>query len=119
MAEKIRKRESLRERHSKRKGIGLLLERGIGLPRLRGKLSGDHQGQRISKTRVHHLHFDTTDLEASVSFYTSILNFNLVEHKNGMAVIGFPRISALFLTRSTSLAKSRRRPIEAATSHLP
>src|SRR5262249_31255956 len=53
----------------------------------------------ISKTRLHHLHFDTTDLASSVDFYKTILNFKLVEQKNGMAVIGVPSDQCIILNQ--------------------
>lgn len=63
------------------------------------------KGRGISKPRVHHLHFDATDLNASVNFYKSIFNFNLIEQKNGMAVIGISSNQCIVLNQVGELSE--------------
>ncbi|MGH9895992.1 MAG: VOC family protein, partial [bacterium] len=46
--------------------------------------------EREKSARVHHLHFDTTNLEESIRFYTDILNLKLLQRAGGVAVVGIP-----------------------------
>lgn len=59
----------------------------------------------IGKARVHHLHFDTTDLPASVAFYKNILNFSLVEKKNGVAIVEVPSNQCIILNKVDELSE--------------
>ena len=57
-------------------------EPNLGCPWKNGLVFQDSEGNffeitkatGIAKTRLHHLHFDTTDLDASVDFYKKFLN---------------------------------------------
>ena len=44
----------------------------------------------IAKTRLHHLHFDSTDINASVEFYKKFLNCTVGTRNDAMAEIVFP-----------------------------
>ena len=44
----------------------------------------------IAKTRLHHLHFDSTDINASVEFYKKFLNCTVGTQNDAMAEIVFP-----------------------------
>lgn len=44
----------------------------------------------IAKTRLHHLHFDSTDINASLEFYKKFLNCTVGTRNDAMAEIVFP-----------------------------
>ena len=105
MKERIRRESPLVREIQEENGLGCCWNEGMGVPGLRGKLSRNRQSQKIGKTRVHHLHFDTTDLDSSVNFYKSILNFKLLEQKNGVAVIGVPSNQCIILNQVSELSE--------------
>jgi catechol 2,3-dioxygenase-like lactoylglutathione lyase family enzyme len=59
----------------------------------------------IEKTKVHHLHFDTTDLDASVDFYKRFLNCTVQEQKNGMAAVTVPSGQCVILNQANELSE--------------
>jgi catechol 2,3-dioxygenase-like lactoylglutathione lyase family enzyme len=59
----------------------------------------------IEKTKVHHLHFDTTDLNASVDFYKRFLNCTVQEQNNGMAAVTLPSGQCVILNQVNELSE--------------
>jgi catechol 2,3-dioxygenase-like lactoylglutathione lyase family enzyme len=104
-AAKIRRASSFVKEIQNEKGLGCCWNEGLVFQDSEGNFLEIAKAKGISKTRLHHLHFDTTDLDASVSFYKSILNFNLVEQKNGMAVIGVPSDQRVILNQVDELSE--------------
>ena len=59
----------------------------------------------IEKSKVHHLHFDTTDLNASVDFYKRFMNCAVGEQKDGMAVVTVPSGQCVILNQVDELSE--------------
>jgi catechol-2,3-dioxygenase len=87
------------------KGLGCCWSEGLVFTDTEGNFLEINKAKGIQKSRVHHLHFDTTDLDASVNFYKSILNFNLLERNDGFAVIGVPSSQCLVLNQVDELGE--------------
>jgi catechol-2,3-dioxygenase len=87
------------------KGLGCCWSEGLVFTDTEGNFLEINKAKGIEKSRVHHLHFDTTDLDASVNFYKSILNFNLLERNDGFAVIGVPSSQCLVLNQVDELSE--------------
>ena len=105
MAEKIRRASSVVKEIQSEKGLGCCWSEGLVFQDSEGNFLEIAKAKGISKPRLHHLHFDTTDLDASVNFYNSLLNFNLVEKKDGMAVIGVPTSQCVILNQVDELSE--------------
>src|SRR6266436_1040096 len=86
MASKIRRASPFVKEIQSEKNLGCCWNEGLVFQDSEGNFLEITKGQGISKPRLDHLHFDTTDLGCSVIFYQNIMNFNLLEQKNGMAV---------------------------------
>ena len=88
-------------------------ESGLGCPWNDGLVFQDSEGNfieitkasGIGKTRLHHLHFDTTDLDASVDFYKRFLNCTVQERKNGMAAVAVPSGQCVILNQVDELSE--------------
>jgi catechol 2,3-dioxygenase-like lactoylglutathione lyase family enzyme len=88
-------------------------ESGLGCPWNDGLVFQDSEGNfieitkasGIGKTRLHHLHFDTTDLDASVDFYKRFLNCTVQERKNGMAAVAVPSGQCVILNQVSDLSE--------------
>jgi catechol 2,3-dioxygenase-like lactoylglutathione lyase family enzyme len=63
------------------------------------------RGKGISKARLHHLHFDTTDLSASVEFYKRFLNCTVEQQSGAMAVIAVPSGQCVILNQVEELSE--------------
>jgi catechol-2,3-dioxygenase len=105
MAGRIRRASPFVKDIQSEKGLGCCWSEGLVFQDSEGNFLEITKAKGISKARLHHLHFDTTDLETSVGFYKSILNFNLVEQKNGMAVIGVPSDQCVILNKVDELSE--------------
>jgi catechol-2,3-dioxygenase len=105
MKEKIRRASPFVKEIQDEKGLGCCWNEGLVFQDSEGNFLEIARGKGIGKPRVHHLHFDATDLDASVSFYKNLLNFNLVEQKNGMAVIGIPSNQCIILNQVDELSE--------------
>ena len=105
MKEKIRRASPFAKDIQNESGLGCCWSEGLVFQDSEGNFLEIAKGKGINKARVHHLHFDTTDLDASVNFYKSILNFNLVEQKNGMAMIGVPSNQYVILNKVDELSE--------------
>ena len=105
MKEKIRRASPFVRDIQSESGLGCCWNDGLVFQDSEGNFVEIAKGRGISKPRVHHLHFDATDLNASVNFYKSIFNFNLIEQKNGMAVIGIPSSQCIVLNQVGELSE--------------
>ena len=105
MAAKIRRASPFVKEIKNEKGLGCCWSEGLVFQDSEGNFLEITTAKNIGKPRLHHLHFDTTDLDASVSFYKSILNFDLVEQKNGMAVIEVPSDQRIILNQVDKLSE--------------
>jgi catechol-2,3-dioxygenase len=105
MKEKIRRASPFARDIQGERDLGCCWSEGLVFTDSEGNFLEINKAKGIGKTRVHHLHFDTTDLDASVDFYKSILNFNLLEQKNGFAVIGVPSNQCVVLNKVDELGE--------------
>jgi catechol 2,3-dioxygenase-like lactoylglutathione lyase family enzyme len=88
-------------------------ESGLGCPWNDGLVFQDSEGNfieitkasGIGKTRLDHLHFDTTDLKASVDFYKRFLNCTVQEQQNGMAAVAVPSGQCVILNQVDELSE--------------
>jgi catechol 2,3-dioxygenase-like lactoylglutathione lyase family enzyme len=91
------------------------IENGSGLncPWSEGLVFQDSEGnffeiaraKGINKSRLHHLHFDTKDLNASVEFYQRFLNCAVEQRIGGMAVIALPSKQWIVLNQVEELGE--------------
>jgi catechol-2,3-dioxygenase len=105
MKDKIRRASPFVRDIGSEKGLGCCWNEGLVFQDSEGNFLEIAKADGISKTRVHHLHFDATDLDASVDFYKSIMNFHVIERKNGMAVIGVPSNQCIILNQVDDLSE--------------
>lgn len=61
--------------------------------------------QGINKARLHHLHFDTKDLDASVEFYKRFLNCAVEQQSGSMAVVAVPSKQWIVLNQVEELSE--------------
>lgn len=88
-------------------------ESGLNCPWGEGLVFQDSEGNffeitkanGIPKTRLHHLHFDTTDLKASVDFYKRFLNCTVEQQKEGMAAVAVPSGQCVILNQVDELSE--------------
>jgi len=59
----------------------------------------------IAKTRLHHLHFDSTDLKASAAFYQKYLNCTVTEPKSGAVALTVPSGQCVILNQVSELSE--------------
>jgi catechol 2,3-dioxygenase-like lactoylglutathione lyase family enzyme len=105
IAVKVRRESSFVRDIGGESGLGCCWNDGLVFQDSEGNFLEIKKASGISKTRVHHLHFDTTDLNASVNFYKSILNFAIVEEKNAMAVVSVPSDQRVILNQVDELSE--------------
>jgi len=105
MKKKIRRESPFVREIQEENGLGCCWNEGLVFQDSEGNFLEINKSKGIEKTRVHHLHFDTTDLDSSVNFYKSILNFNLLEQKNDVAVIGVPSNQCIILNQVSALSE--------------
>src|SRR6266508_473041 len=87
MVAKIRSQCSFTRDIKSESGLGCPWNDGLVFQDSEGNFIEITQASGIGKTRLHHLHFDTTDLKASVDFYKRFLNCTVQEQQNGMAAV--------------------------------
>ncbi len=86
-------------------GLGCFWKQGLVFRDSEGNFVEITQASGISKTRLHHLHFDTTDLDASVNFYKKFLNCTVEEQGNGYAAVTVPSGQCVVLNRVAELSE--------------
>jgi catechol-2,3-dioxygenase len=59
----------------------------------------------IAKTRLHHLHFDAVDLQASAAFYQKFLNCTVAEPKSGTVALTLPSGQCVILNQVGELSE--------------
>jgi catechol-2,3-dioxygenase len=86
---------------------------GLNCPWTEGLVFQDSEGnffeitraKGISRARLHHLHFDTTDLNASVDFYKRFLNCTVEQQSGGMAAVAVPSGQWVILNQVEELSE--------------
>jgi catechol 2,3-dioxygenase-like lactoylglutathione lyase family enzyme len=105
----LRAADGLVKRIEKRgMATGCGVQEGIAFADSEGNLVELFRGEGDAPTRLHHLHFDTLDLEASVRFYTEILKLSLLERDHGLAVIGVPSRQSIVLHEVAELSPATK-----------
>lgn len=90
------------------KGLGCCWTEGIVFQDSEGNFWEIAPAKELTRPRVDHLHFDTTDPGESIGFYQNIMNFELLEQKNGIAVIGVPSNQRIILNQVDELSEVTR-----------
>src|SRR6266545_3188971 len=105
MAAKIRRESSFVRDIKNENGLGCFWNDGLIFQDSEGNFIEITKASGISKTRLHHLHFDTTDIKASVDFYTRFLNCTVQEQKNAMAAVAVPSGQCVILNQVDELSE--------------
>jgi catechol 2,3-dioxygenase-like lactoylglutathione lyase family enzyme len=105
MAAKIRRESSFVRDINNENGLGCFWKDGLIFQDSEGNFIEITKTSGISKTRLHHLHFDTTDVKASVDFYTRFLNCTVQEQKNGVAAVAVPSGQCVILNQVDELSE--------------
>ena len=105
MAQKIRAASSFVRDIKSESGLGCCWDQGLVFRDSEGNFVEIAQASGIPKTRLHHLHFDSTDLKASAAFYTRFLNCTLAEPRSGMATLTVPSGQCVILNQVSELSE--------------
>jgi len=105
MAAKIRRESSFVRDIKNENGLGCFWNDGLIFQDSEGNFIEITKASGISKTRLHHLHFDTTDIKASVDFYTRFLNCTVQEQKSAMAAVAVPSGQCVILNQVDELSE--------------
>jgi extradiol dioxygenase family protein len=90
MKEKIRRESPFVRDIQGDSGLGCCWKEGLIFQDSEGNFLEIAKGDGINKARLHHLHFDSRDLGASLNFYKNILSCTVIQQEDGMAVVGLP-----------------------------
>jgi len=102
---KIRAASSFVREINSEAGLGCCWSEGLVLQDSEGNFIEITKANGIAKTRLHHLHFDSTDLKASAEFYSRFLNCTLQEPKSGMAALTVPSGQCVILNQVDELSE--------------
>lgn len=105
MVAKIRRECSFVRDIKSENGLGCSWNDGLVFQDSEGNFIEITKATGISKTRLHHLHFDTTDLDASVDFYKRFLNCTVAERNNGLAAVTVPSGQCVILNQVDELSE--------------
>jgi len=105
MAAKIRATSSFVREVKSEGGLGCCWDEGLVFQDSEGNFVEITQASGIAKARLHHLHFDSTDLKASAAFYTRFLNCTLQEPKSDMAALTLPSGQCVILNQVDELSE--------------
>ena len=105
MVAKIRRECSFVRDIKGESGLGCSWNDGLVFQDSEGNFIEITKATGISKTRLHLLHFDTTDLDASVDFYKRFLNCTVQERKNGLAAVTVPSGQCVILNQVNELSE--------------
>lgn len=105
MADKIRRASSFVRDIKSEQGLSCTWSEGIVFQDSEGNFFEITKTNGIPKTRLHHLHFDTTDLKASVDFYKRFLNCAVEQQNEGMAAVAVPSGQCVILNQVDELSE--------------
>jgi catechol 2,3-dioxygenase-like lactoylglutathione lyase family enzyme len=105
MAAKIRRECSFVRDIKSESGLGCPWNDGLVFQDSEGNFIEITKASGIGKTRLDHLHFDTTDLKASVDFYKRFLNCTVQDQQNGMAAVAVPSGQCVILNQVDELSE--------------
>ncbi|MGE5218244.1 MAG: VOC family protein [Chloroflexota bacterium] len=105
VVEKIRRTSSFIKEIKNESSLGCCWSDGVVFQDSEGNFFEIAKAAAISKPRLHHLHFDTTDLNASVEFYKRFLNAAVKERHNEMAALAVPSGQLVILNQANELSE--------------
>ena len=105
MTEKVRRESPFVRDIQGESGLGCCWKEGLVFQDSEGNFLEIAKGDGISKARLHHLHFDSTDLNASLNFYKNILNCTVIQQGAGTAVVGLPSNQCVILNEVDELSE--------------
>lgn len=104
MVAKIRAASSFVREMKSESGLGCCWSEGLVFQDSEGNFNEITKTGGIAKTRLHHLHFDATDLKASADFYRKFLNCTVQEPKGGMMALTVPSGQCVILNQVSDLS---------------
>jgi catechol 2,3-dioxygenase-like lactoylglutathione lyase family enzyme len=85
-------------------GLGCCWNQGLVFQDSEGNFFEITKASGVVKTRLHHLHFDCVDLNASVQFYQKFLNCTAERPRNGMVMLTVPSGQCVILNQVDELS---------------
>lgn len=110
LSDKIVRASSLVKAIENEPALGCSWREGFAFVDSEGNLLEVSKQKGLGKARLHHLHFDTTDLQKSVEFYKAIFSFEIVKSGGQAAIIGVPSDQQLVLNGVDALSEVTRTP---------
>jgi catechol 2,3-dioxygenase-like lactoylglutathione lyase family enzyme len=86
-------------------GLGCCWNEGLVFQDSEGNFFEISKAPAITKPRLHHLHFDTTDVKASIDFYKRFLNAAVEEQKSGVTAVFLPSGQCVILNEVRELSE--------------
>jgi catechol 2,3-dioxygenase-like lactoylglutathione lyase family enzyme len=105
MVEKVRRESPFVKDIKSEGGLGCCWNEGLIFQDSEGNFIEISKAKGIEKTKVHHLHFDTTDLNASVDFYKRFLNGTVQEQRDGLVSVAVPSGQCIILNQVGDLSE--------------
>jgi catechol 2,3-dioxygenase-like lactoylglutathione lyase family enzyme len=105
IVEKIHQAGSFAKEIKNEASLGCCWSDGLVFQDSEGNFFEINKAEGIGKSRLHHLHFDSADLNASVEFYKRFLNAAVQEQKNGMAALTLPSGQCMILNQVGELSE--------------
>ncbi|HKY07088.1 MAG TPA: VOC family protein [Candidatus Binatia bacterium] len=105
LAEKIRRASSFVRDMASEPGAGCVWRDGLVFQDSEGNFFEITKARGIARPRLHHLHFDTTDLKSSVDFYKRFLNCTVTQDNGGMAAVAVPSGQCVILNQVDELSE--------------
>jgi hypothetical protein len=105
MVARIRRASSFVRDIKSEPDLGCCWQEGLVFQDSEGNFFEITRASGIEKTKLHHLHFDTADLESSVEYYKRFLNATVQEQKNGMSAVSLPSGQCVILNAVSELSE--------------
>jgi catechol 2,3-dioxygenase-like lactoylglutathione lyase family enzyme len=104
MVQRIRQTSSFVKELKSENGAGCCWSDGLVFQDSEGNFFEITKTPGIAKSRLHHLHFDSTDIGASVEFYKRFMNCNVRTQSSTMAEIAVPSGQSVILNKVDELS---------------
>lgn len=104
MVQRIRQRSPFIRELKNEAGAGCCWSDGLVFQDSEGNFWEITKSPGIAKTRLHHLHFDSTDIGASVEFYKRFMNCTVRTQNNTMAEVAVPSGQSVILNKVDELS---------------
>lgn len=105
MAARVRKASPFVQDLESDNGVGCSWNDGLVFQDSEGNFWEITKTPGIAKARLHHLHFDTTDVNGSVDFYKKFLNCTVKSQNNSMAEVVAPSGQSVVLNKVDELSE--------------